>query len=52
MPLHMIDGVRVPDSFLLPESLSLEAKKKDDSLFDEALELIKKKNALLHAASV
>ena len=49
MPLHMIDGVRVPDSFLLPESLSLEAKKKDDSLFDEALELIKKKNALLIA---
>lgn len=49
MPLHMIDGVRIPDSFLLPNTLSLEEKKKDDDLFDEALELIKKKNALLIA---
>ncbi len=49
MPLHMIDGVRVPDSFLLPKSLTIEEQKRDDELFEKALALIKEKNALLIA---
>ncbi len=49
MPLHMIDGVRVPDSFLLPKVQTNEEVRKDEELFDEALALIKEKNALLIA---
>ena len=49
MSLHMIDNVTIPSDFNLPKRPTLEEKKKDDELFEEALELIKKKNALLIA---
>ena len=49
MPLHMIDNVSIPEDFNLPARQTLEQKKKDDTLFDEALALIKEKNVLLIA---
>lgn len=49
MPLHMINNVSVPETFDLPNRPSLAEKKADESLFDEALALIKEKNALLIA---
>ncbi|MGN0916072.1 MAG: quinolinate synthase [Succinivibrio sp.] len=49
MPLHMIENVTVPSSFDLPKRMDAESRKKDALLFDKALELIKKKNALLIA---
>lgn len=49
MSLHMIDNVSIPEEFNLPRRQTLEEKKKDEALFDEALELIKQKNALLIA---
>ena len=45
----MIDNVSIPEDFNLPARQTLEQKKKDDTLFDEALALIKEKNALLIA---
>ena len=47
MPLHMINNVSVPETFDLPNRPSLAEKKADEALFDEALALIKEKNALL-----
>ena len=49
MSLHMIDNVSIPETFDLPDRLTIEQKKKDDMLFDKALELIKQKDALLIA---
>ena len=49
MPLHMINNVSVPETFDLPNRPSLAEKKADEALFDEALALIKEKNALLIA---
>ncbi len=49
MALHMIDGVKVPESFNLPERPTLAAQQADADLFEEALALIKEKDALLIA---
>lgn len=49
MSLHMIENVTIPNDFNLPQRLSAQQKAQDEALFDEALELIKKKNALLIA---
>ena len=49
MPLHMINNVSVPETFDLPNRPSLAEKNADEALFDEALALIKEKNALLIA---
>lgn len=49
MPLHMIENVTIPSDFNLPNRLTLEQKAQDDALFEQAKELIKKKNALLIA---
>lgn len=49
MPLHMIDNVKVPETFDLPKRLTLQEQQDDAKLFDKALALIKEKNALLIA---
>lgn len=49
MPLHMIDSVKVPENFDLPVRPTKEQELEDQKYFDEALELLKEKNALLIA---
>ncbi len=49
MPLHMIEGVTIPVDFKLPDAMTPEQKREDDKLFDEALALLKEKNAFLIA---
>lgn len=49
MAVHMIDGVSIPESFDLPVMPTKEDLKKDEQLFDRALECLKKHDAFLIA---